>query len=166
MAFFEKIKEELEEKIDTIINKYGFEVVELHLQHLKDGILLRVFIDHTDEREVTLKDCEFVSKVIDSSLDDERIELSMLEVSSPGIERLIRKEKDFKRFRGSNIRISLNKEINKQKKLTGKLQDIKDEVLEVEVGKEKLFIPLSYVKEVRLYVSDEDLKDYLKRRKV
>ncbi len=166
MTFFEKFKMDLEKEIDKIIEKYGFEVVELQVQNLKDGILLRVFIDHIDEGEITLRDCEFVSKLIDSTLDDEDIDLAMLEVSSPGIDRLIKREKDFKRFRGSNIKISLNREIKDKKKLIGKLQDIKDDIIEVNIKGEVLFIPLSYVKEVRLYVSNEDIKDYLKRRKV
>ncbi len=166
MTFFEKFKIDLEKKIDKIIGKYGFEVVELQVQNLKDGILLRVFIDHIDEKEITLKDCEFISKLIDSSLGGEEIDLAMLEVSSPGIDRLIKKEKDFKRFRGSNIKITLDREVKKKKKLVGKLQDIKNDVIEINVKEEILFIPLSYIKEVRLYVSDEDIKDYLKRRKV
>ncbi len=165
MTFFEKFKMDLEKEINEIIGKYGFEVVELQVQNHKDGILLRVFIDHIDEKEVTLKDCEFVSKLIDSSLDNEDVDLAMLEVSSPGIDRLIKKEKDFKRFRGSNIKITLNREIKKKKKLIGKLQDIKNDVIEVNIKGEVLFIPLSYIKEVRLHISNEDIKDYLKRRK-
>ncbi len=168
--FLKKLKEKLESKIEKIIEKYGFELVELQIQNAKDGIILKVFIDHVNQEDITLKDCEFVSKIIEESLDEEPLDIDLnlarLEVSSPGIDRLIRKKKDFERFKGSNIKIVLDKEIKNKKRIIVKLQDIKDDVLEVEIEGETAFIPLSYIKEARLYVSDKDLKDYLKRRKV
>ncbi len=164
IMLLDRLKKELEGKIDKLIEKYGFEVVEIQLQNVKNGILLRVFIDHLDERNVSAKDCEFVSRLIDNSLDVD-IDLSILEVSSPGIDRLIKKEKDFKRFAGSNIKISLNKEIKQKRTLIGKLRDLKDEIIEIDIEDEILFIPLNDVKEARLYVSDEDIRNYLKRRK-
>ena len=160
-----KIRERLEKKIEEIIKDYGFEVVEVQIQNLKDGILLRVFIDNIDGKDVTLKDCGYVSRLIDNSLETD-IEIAALEVSSPGIDRLIKKKKDFKRFRGSSIKILLDREVKGKKKIIGKLKDINEDVIELEYNNETLFIPLSYIKEARLHVSNEEIKDYLKRRKV
>ncbi len=117
----------IEEKVDNLlrnpIENLGYELYDI--QYVKEGkdYFLRVFIDK--ETGIDLNDCEIVSNVINPILDENDFlkEMYFLEVSSPGIERILRKEKHFEKAKGKEVEMKLFKPLEKKKEYTGILEN-------------------------------------------
>lgn len=109
-----------------IIEKYTFELVDV--EFIKEGTnwFLRVYIDKPGG--ITIDDCQLVSEEISEKIDEEDpIKQSyFLEVSSPGLDRPLKKESDFKKFRGELIEIKVFKPIDGKKNFEGELIGFKD----------------------------------------
>lgn len=114
-----KIIEEVSKYMEPIAAEHGVELVDV--EFLKEGpdYYLRIYIDK--ENGVTIDDCVNVSRAIEVILDEKDIikQKYILEVSSPGIDRVLKKDKDFERYKGRLIDIKLYKPINHNKYLQG-----------------------------------------------
>ena len=95
------IKEKIQELIEPVLNRENYELVELQYRRERTGLVLRIFIDRV--QGIILNDCVKVSEKLSQLLDEKDIipERYTLEVSSPGLERILRKETDFQRFSGN-----------------------------------------------------------------
>ena len=125
----ERVESLLKEKIEAI----GYELYDV--QYVKEGkdYFLRIFIDKTGG--IDLNDCEKVNNEIDEILDEADYikEQYFLEVSSPGIERIIRKEKHLKKYIGHEINIKLfKKDKNGNKEYQGILKAFDQDNIELE----------------------------------
>ena len=98
----------LQDIVEQIVTGLGYELVEIERSA---GGLLRVTIDLPwapgSEEFVTVEDCEKVTRQLQFTLEVEGVEYSRLEVSSPGIDRPLRNERDFERFQGEMVDITL-----------------------------------------------------------
>ncbi len=103
------------------------------LEFVKEGhnYFLRIFIDK--DGGVSIDDCEFVSRRLEKILDvEDPIEQPyILEVSSPGIERPLKKDSDYEKYKGSLVDIKLYKPINRQKIFQGELLGLADGVISI-----------------------------------
>ncbi len=139
--------EKLEKKFQNAITDNNIEV--LYVDYESDGgyNYLRVYLEKKDGTKVSLDDCETVSRLITDLADDEINEKFMLEVSSPGIERKLKKERDFLKFIGHNIRVKTRSNVDGNKNFEGKLEDFKEDIIYLVDNKlGKVEIPLSKVK--------------------
>ncbi|MCK5534417.1 ribosome maturation factor RimP [bacterium] len=121
--------------------------------HKLNKWLLRVFIDK--EGGVDLSDCEKVSKELKELLGEIDFTPSdyFLEVSSPGLDRVLKKEKDFKRFLGHRIKITTYKPMNNQRHFTVKLIGCEEGIIKIENEQgECLTIPLEEIAKARLFL--------------
>ena len=131
-------REEYEQKTEAlvfpIIEANNFELVDVEYVKEAGNWYLRVYVDK--EGGIAVDDCEVVSRALSDKLDvDDFIEDSyILEVSSPGLGRPLKKEKDFIRSIGKEVDIHLYKSIEKQKEFTGVLKSYSkdDIVLQIE----------------------------------
>lgn len=131
-----------------------------HVEFIKEGSdwFLRVYIEKKENGEyvsVGTDDCEAVSRFLSKKLDElDPIEQNYyLEVSSPGLDRPLITEKDFVRFRGEMVDISLYKAINGKKTLCGKLDGLEEgQIIIIDEKGEKLKIPAEQVSKTRLAV--------------
>ncbi len=118
--------------LEPIVAEKNLELVDL--EFVKEGAnwYLRVYIDK--EGGVDIEDCEGVSRALEAMLDDnDPIEQAyILEVSSPGIDRPLKKEADFEKYRGEMIDIKLYKAKNGQKQYQGKLLGLENAVISIE----------------------------------
>ena len=136
------IEEKVEGLIKERVQKLGYELYDV--QYAKEGkdYFLRIFIDKEDG--IDLNDCEKVSNEINPLLDEKDFikEMYFLEVSSPGIERVLRKDEHLKDAVGKEIEVKLFKPIEKQKEFIGILKDYNEEkiILELEENEEKIEI--------------------------
>lgn len=138
-------KEQYEHKVENYllpkVEDYHFELVDVEYVKEAGTWFLRVYIDK--EEGIAVDDCEVVSRALGEWLDTEDfIEDSyILEVSSPGLGRPLKKEKDFKRNIGNDVDIKLYKAVNKQKDYTGALKAYNDQeiVIIAESGEEITF---------------------------
>ena len=136
------IEEKVESLIKEKVQELGYELYDV--QYAKEGkdYFLRVFIDKEDG--IDLNDCEKVSNEINPLLDEKDFikEMYFLEVSSPGIERVLRKDEHLKDAIGKEIEVKLFKSIEKQKEFVGVLEDYNNEkiILGLEENEKKIEI--------------------------
>lgn len=133
-----KVKLICEEKIVPIIEQMGYEVVEVEYAKKSDGMNLTFYIDK--DGGIQIEDCEIVSKAIDQTLeeinptDDNPYILS---VSSPGLDRPLKTERDFRRNLDKEISVTLFVKLDGKKKYEGILKSFNDKEIILQVdGKE------------------------------
>ena len=119
-----------------IVEAKGFELVDV--EWVKEGAnwYLRAYIDK--ENGITVDDCEEVSRALSDLLDEEDFisENYILEVSSPGLDRPLKKEKDFARSIGKDVEVKLFKTINKEKEFVGILIAYDEDTVTLEMEDE------------------------------
>ncbi|WP_352400499.1 ribosome maturation factor RimP [Anaerotignum sp.] len=124
--------------LEPIITEKNLELVDL--EFVKEGAnwYLRVYIDK--EGGVDIDDCEGVSRALEAKLDtaDPIEQAYILEVSSPGIDRPLKKEADFVKYRGEMIDIKLYRAMDGQKQFQGKLLGLEDGVISIEDEENKV----------------------------
>ncbi len=118
----DKIIESVQDYVELLAADKGLELVDVQFRREGHGWVLRVFIDR--EEGVTIDDCAGVSRAISAWLDVEDLieDAYHLEVSSPGLERPLKKREDFERFCGRKARIKLQEPLNGQLVFTGILE--------------------------------------------
>jgi len=112
-----------EELLQPLVDAHGFELVDVEYVKEVGNWYLRAYIDKPGG--IAVDDCEVISRALSDKLDEEDyIEDSyILEVSSPGLGRPLKKEKDFKRSIGREIEVRTFRAIDKQKEFTGILKE-------------------------------------------
>jgi len=127
------IEEKVENLIKLKIESLGYELYDV--QYVKEGkdYFLRIFIDKTEG--IDLNDCEKVNNEINDILDEANYisQQYFLEVSSPGIERILRKDKHLKENIGKEIEVKLFKPIKNQKEYVGMLKDFNSENIKIQL---------------------------------
>ncbi|MFN3479783.1 MAG: ribosome maturation factor RimP [Thermodesulfovibrionales bacterium] len=148
----------LEEKIQDLAKKvaedYGYDLVEVNLLGKGKRTLLRVYIDK--EGGVTLNDCEFFSRRFENILDiEDPIQGPYtLEVSSPGLNRPLRKIEDFRKNIGRMIRVITRQKIDNQTFFIGRITDVTENFvhLHAKEGKKEVIIPLEVIDRANLEI--------------
>ncbi len=126
----------VEPKCQRMAEQLGYELVDVDLDKEDSGKYLRIYIDKPEG--ITLDDCEKYHRAIQPQL--ESYDYDFLEVSSPGIDRPLKKDRDFERAMGMEVEIRLFKAIDGCKEFTGELTGYdKDEVVLMIAGEEKRF---------------------------
>ena len=112
-----------EELLQPLVDAHGFELVDVEYVKEAGNWYLRAYIDKPGG--IAVDDCEVISRALSDKLDEEDyIEDSyILEVSSPGLGRPLKKEKDFQRSIGKEIEVRTFRAIDKQKEFTGILKE-------------------------------------------
>ena len=138
MSKREVYEQKTEEILLPIIEEYGFELVDV--EYVKEGgtWYLRTYIDK--EGGISIDDCEKVSRRLSDILDEKDYidDTYIMEVSSPGLGRPLKKEKDFKRSLGKEVDIRTYRKIDKQKEFTGILKDYDKDTVTIELDDETL----------------------------
>ena len=103
------IEEKVEKLVEPIIENIGYELYDVEYSKEGKNYFLRIFIDN--EKGIDLNDCEKVNDAITEVLDDANYikEQYFLEVSSPGVERVLRKDKHLEKNKGKEIAVNLFK---------------------------------------------------------
>jgi ribosome maturation factor RimP len=134
----EVYEQKTEEILLPIVEEYGFELVDV--EYVKEGgtWYLRTYIDK--EGGISIDDCEKVSRRLSDILDEKDYidDTYIMEVSSPGLGRPLKKEKDFKRSLGKEVDIRTYRMIDKQKEFTGILKDYDKDTVTIELENETL----------------------------
>lgn len=119
MGIREQYEQKAEAMAEPIVTGHGFELVDVEYVKEAGTWYLRLYIDK--EGGVTIDDCETVSREFSDKLDEEDFiqDAYIMEVSSPGLGRPLKKEKDYKRSLGKEIEIRTYRPIDKQKEFFG-----------------------------------------------
>lgn len=146
-----KIEEKIEELVTKPITDLGYRVYDvMYVKEGKDNFL-RIFID--SDKGISLDDCEKVNDEITDMLDEADLikEQYFLEISSPGVERNIRKDKHFEESIGKEVNIKLYKPLeNKEKEITGILRAFDKEKVKIETDQnEEITIPRNNISSIK-----------------
>lgn len=144
--------------VTPILEEQNFELVEVEFVKEGKSWFLRVFIDK--DGGIDIEECAFVSEHLSESLDqldpDPIPQAYFLEVSSPGAERPLKKEKDYERALGEYIHVSLYQAIDGEKQFEGFLQSVTAEELvmkiRIKTREKELVIERSNVAKARLAI--------------
>lgn len=151
MAKNEEYAAKTEKLLEPIIAEYDFEIYDVEYVKEAGNYFLRIFIDK--EGGITIDDCEVVSRRMSELLDKNDFipDAYILEVSSPGLGRQLRKDKHFDRSIGEEVEIKLYKAIEKQKEFVGLLQGYDKENITIEMEDGTLLpLPRTNIATVRL----------------
>ena len=124
-------------KCQKLADELGFELVDVSLDKEGAGKYLRIYIDKPEG--IWLNDCEAYHRAIQPQL--ESYDYDFLEVCSPGVDRPLKKERDYERAQGSEIEVKLFKAIDGQKLITGVLVGLENDEIVLETPAGEMRIP-------------------------
>lgn len=153
MAKREEYERKTEQLLEPILKENNFELYDVEFVKEAGTFYLRAYIDK--EGGININDCELVSRRLSDLLDEKDFipDAYILEVSSPGLGRQLKKDKHFEKSIGEEVEIKLFKAIDKQKEFTGFLESFNDEVIVISDEKEnELEFERSNIASVRLVV--------------
>jgi ribosome maturation factor RimP len=151
---------------ERVAKSHGLEIFDVQLRREPIGMVLRVVIDRPDsggieqpEDSVGIEECQRVSQDLSALLDVEdefgQLELGdtyTLEVSSPGLDRPLRHEADFRRFTGRLAKVVSSEPIDRQTAFAGRIAGIEDGSVLLEEGRKVHRVPLDRIKRAHLDV--------------
>lgn len=137
---------DLQALLETTLTGLGYELVDL--ERSGKGRLLRIFIDKAGG--VNVDDCAAVSRHVSRVLAVENVAYDRLEVSSPGLDRLLKKERDFVRFTGQKARIRLRVPVDGQRNFVGVLRETRAGKVQLEIDGKLLLLDLDDLEKARL----------------
>lgn len=145
-----ELERAVSEIVEPIVISQGMELVGVEYKREARGWVLRIYIDKNGG--VSLDDCALVSNEVGTVIDVEDLFQSpyTLEVSSPGLNRILKKERDFMRFKDRSVRIRTHNVIGKRRNFKGRLVGCTKGLIQIEVGGQVLHIPLSDVVKANL----------------
>ncbi|HUW00165.1 MAG TPA: ribosome maturation factor RimP [Gallionella sp.] len=131
--------------VETTVNGLGYELVDLE----RSGRgMLRVFIDKPEG--ISVDDCQIVSNQLTRLFTVENVDYDRLEVSSPGLDRPLKKEADFSRFAGEKVQLKLRMPLDGRKNFVGMIAGVSDGILQLDVEGSPVTIELSNLDKARL----------------
>ena len=140
------------ELVEPALLANGFELIDVEFKKEGKNWILRIYIEA--ESGVTLTDCQKVSGLVGDLVEVEDFITPgyILEVSSPGLNRVLKKEKDFIRFSGKKISIRCHTPLNGKKKFVGFLTKFKNQSIHLEMEGQLYLIPLNQVSKANLII--------------
>jgi ribosome maturation factor RimP len=152
---------------ERVARGYGLEIFDVQLRRESIGTVLRVTIDRPDrgvpelpEDAVGIEECQRVSRDLSAVLDVEEEDLGeaalgqhyTLEVSSPGLDRALRHEADYRRFTGRLAKIVTSAPLNGQSAFSGRIVGVEQDTVVLEEGRKTHRVPVASIKRGRLAV--------------
>ena len=145
----------LEPLVERTVNGLGYGLADF--EYINNGMMLRVFIERSHEVDsalaqggVTVADCEAVSRQLQRVLEVEGVAYDRLEVSSPGLDRRLKKAADFARFAGHEARVRLRHPVNGRRNFTGIVCAVEGERVEFEFEGERMAFDMAELDRARL----------------
>jgi ribosome maturation factor RimP len=148
----EKLLQEVREVVEPILQSQGYELVDLEYQRESRGWVLRIYLDR--EGGITLDDCSGVSHEVGAVLEVKDVipNAYVLEVSSPGLTRPLKKPEDYNRFRNQLVKIKLFQPLDGRRNFKGTLLGLEVETVRVEADGQVFEIPLQSIAKANLEI--------------
>ena len=135
--------------LETTVVGLGYELVDIEMS--PRGRTIRIFIDLPDkENGVDVDDCARVSNQLSRLLDVENVDYDRLEVSSPGLDRVVKKAEDFQRFAGHDIQIKLRIPQGGRRNFQGELMGLTDGKIGLRLEKDAVELEFNNIERARL----------------
>ena len=148
------IEKRTEELVQDIIDSGGYELWDV--EYVKEGsdYYLRVYADK--EGGIMIDDCVTISRALEAKLDAEDFieEAYILEVSSPGLTRKLKKDKDYDRSIGKLVFVKLYKAEQGAKEFVGRLKEVDDKLLKLDIDGDEVVLDRNNISSARLEYED------------
>lgn len=148
-----QIVETIESYLEPILAEFKFELIDV--EYVKEGpnYYLRIYIDK--EGGINIQDCQITSRTLEKVLEEEDPikEPYILEVSSPGLDRVLKKDREFEYFKGRLVDVKLYKAINGEKNYTATLVNKTEDTLYLDDEGTALEFEMKDVAVVRLAIT-------------
>jgi len=157
----------IRETAERVVRSHGLEIFDVQLRRESIGTVLRVIIDRPDrgvpekpEDAVGIQECQRVSQDLSAVLDVEEEELGepalgqeyTLEVSSPGLDRPLRHQADYRRFQGRLAKVVTTEPVNGQSAFAGRIVALENGEVVLEEGRKTHRVPFARIKRAQLAV--------------
>ncbi len=155
----QEIVQEVETLLQPITSRLGLEVVDVQVAGEGRQMILRVLVDRPDGG-ITIAECTQVNEALSRQLDlyDLFEHAYTLEVSSPGLDRPLRTDQDFRRFAGRRAEITTVAPVNGQRRFRGILLGVLGDAVAVQIDGRQVQLPKDQIAQARLVVELEDLR--------
>ena len=149
------LREQLRELLAPVVAGLGYQLWELEFLPRSGGGTLRIYIDAapgSSERGISLDDCERVSRAVSETLDatDPIPGHYTLEVSSPGLDRVLRTREHFERFAGERVRLEMMQPVEGRKRFSGRLLGVGASEITLELENGRISLPIDDIHRARL----------------
>ncbi len=141
-----QMRADVEGLIEQVVTGLGYELVDIEFS--PKGRLLRIFLDI--ERGITVDDCATVSNQLQRVFEVENVDYDRLEVSSPGLDRPLKKLADFERFAGEQAQVRLSLPIGNQRNFVGVIERVQDGAVALRIEKGEVLLPFEDIEKARL----------------
>jgi ribosome maturation factor RimP len=145
----------LEPLVESTVHGLGYELADF--EFINGGRMLRVFIEKLHEVDsgrgqggVTVADCEAVSRQLQRVFEVEGVLYDRLEVSSPGLDRRLKKAADFARFTGHEAQVRLRRPVDGRRNFTGTVRGVTGERVEIDFEGDRMAFDLAELDRARL----------------
>jgi ribosome maturation factor RimP len=152
---------ELHDLIETEAKALGFDLVRVAMIGGKTDPTLQIMAERPDTRQLTIADCEALSRRVSERLDaleaageDPIDDAYRLEVSSPGIDRPLTRLKDYSDWQGHEARLKLAREVDDAKQVTGDILGVEGEVVTISGSQGDRAIPFDAIHSAKLLLTD------------
>ena len=147
----------IEQIIAPTLVDMGYELVRVHVTGGRQDCRLQVMVERADEQGMTVDDCADVSRAVSALLDveDPISGAYELEVSSPGIDRPLTRERDFVRFAGHVAKIELKQAVDGQRRFRGTLLGVDKGCAVLETETDTIGLPIMDIERAKLMLPDE-----------
>ena len=144
------LREQLRELLAPVVAGVGYQLWELEYMPRSGGGLLRLYIDSPNG--ISLDDCERVSRAVSEHLDatDPIPGHYTLEVSSPGLDRVLRTREHFERFAGERVKLEMMQPIEGRKRFAGRLLGVGESDITLELESGRISLPIEDIHRARL----------------
>ena len=146
----QEVIERVHRLVGPVFLSEGLELVEVEYRREARGWVLRLYVDK--EGGITLDDCAQISREIGRNLDVEDFIATpyILEVSSPGLTRSLKTEKDFMKYRDRLVKVRTNQPVENRRQFMGRLRGVGEERIQIEVDGKVFLVPLSFIAKANL----------------
>jgi ribosome maturation factor RimP len=152
------LSQQIEEIIAPTLNHLGFEVVRIQWLDVHKRRTLQIMADRLDGQDITVDNCAQISHTISALLDvDDPIEGAYdLEVSSPGIDRPLVRQKDFANYAGHEVKIEMQRPIEGRKRYRGELRGISEDAqIQLFMDNQMIELPWRDLQAAKLVLTDK-----------
>jgi ribosome maturation factor RimP len=143
------LRDQLTELLEPVVTGLGYDLWELEYTS-QGGGLLRLYIDSV--KGIAVEDCERVSRAVSAAMDvaDPIATHYTLEVSSPGLDRVLRTRRHFERFQGEQVRVELKRLVSGRKRFVGTLTAVAEDGITLDVADSVLTLSLDDIHKARV----------------
>lgn len=146
--------------VEPEIERLGYELVRVQLAGASRGLSLQIMAERQDRRAMQVEDCAAITRALDALLEEADIipGAYALEVSSPGIDRPLTREKDYRDWAGFEAKIELKQMLNGRKNYRGVLGGLQDGMVLMQADGQDVALPFAGIAKARLILTDALMK--------